>query len=341
MVRKVLLSIAGFLLIIVIWNADLIIYGIGQAYGQIKIIIQARSVEDMLSDDTVSNEIKEKLKLVNEIKVWAITEMGLNPTRNYTTMYDQKGKPVLWVVRACEPFHLVNKEWYFPVIGTVSYKGYFSVNKAIKLRDQLKEEGYDTYLREVDAWSTLGWFKDPIMSEMLQGTPGDLASTVIHELTHATIFVKDSLSFNENLASFIGDEGAEAFLVSNYGESSVLLKDYRSKRSDRQKFTGHFISGANKLDSLYTSFTEGTKETQKWQQKMQMIRMIVDALDTISFNNMAFKNKFEKQLPNNAYFMSFLLYRSEQSDLDSVLNKNFGGNLKEMILSLKLKYPRN
>lgn len=336
-----MLAVAGLFLIFVIWNAELIIYGIGQAYGQIKIIMQARPVEEILRDDTVNDEIKEKLKLVNKIKAWAIIELGLNPTRNYTTMYDQKGKPVLWVVRACDPFRLSNKEWHFPVIGTVSYKGFFNVKKAIKLRDQLKEEGYDTYLREVDAWSTLGWFKDPIMSEMLRDTPGDMANTVIHELTHATIFVKDSLTFNENLASFIGDKGAETFLTSIYGDASALLQDYIDAKRDRQRYSDHFILGAQKLDSLYASFSDGSTETYKINKKMQMIRMIVDALDTVSFNNSDFKRKFEKQLPNNAYFMSFLLYRSEQSDLNAILNKNFGGNLVEMISSMKRKYPQN
>ena len=336
-----MLAVAGLFLIFVIWNAELIIYGIGQAYGQIKIIMQARPVEEILRDDTVNDEIKEKLKLVNKIKAWAIIELGLNPTRNYTTMYDQKGKPVLWVVRACDPFRLSNKEWHFPVIGTVSYKGFFNVKKAIKLRDQLKEEGYDTYLREVDAWSTLGWFKDPIMSEMLRDTPGDMANTVIHELTHATIFVKDSLTFNENLASFIGDKGAETFLTSIYGDASALLQDYIDAKRDRQRYSDHFILGAQKLDSLYASFSDGSTETYKINKKMQMIRMIVDALDTVSFNNSDFKRKFEKQLPNNAYFMSFLLYRSGQSDLNAILNKNFGGNLVEMISSMKRKYPQN
>ncbi len=336
-----MLAVAGLFLIFVIWNAELIIYGIGQAYGQIKIIMQARPVEEILRDDSVNDEIKEKLKLVNKIKAWAIIELGLNPTRNYTTMYDQKGKPVLWVVRACDPFRLSNKEWHFPVIGTVSYKGFFNVKKAIKLRDQLKEEGYDTYLREVDAWSTLGWFKDPIMSEMLRDTPGDMANTVIHELTHATIFVKDSLTFNENLASFIGDKGAETFLTSIYGDASALLQDYIDAKRDRQRYSDHFILGAQKLDSLYASFSDGSTETYKINKKMQMIRMIVDALDTVSFNNSDFKRKFEKQLPNNAYFMSFLLYRSGQSDLNAILNKNFGGNLVEMISSMKRKYPQN
>ena len=336
-----MLAVAGLFLIFVIWNAELIIYGIGQAYGQIKIIMQARPVEEILRDDSVNDEIKEKLILVNKIKAWAIIELGLNPTRNYTTMYDQKGKPVLWVVRACDPFRLSNKEWHFPVIGTVSYKGFFNVKKAIKLRDQLKEEGYDTYLREVDAWSTLGWFKDPIMSEMLRDTPGDMANTVIHELTHATIFVKDSLTFNENLASFIGDKGAETFLTSIYGDASALLQDYIDAKRDRQRYSDHFILGAQKLDSLYASFSDGSTETYKINKKMQMIRMIVDALDTVSFNNSDFKRKFEKQLPNNAYFMSFLLYRSEQSDLNAILNKNFGGNLVEMISSMKRKYPQN
>ena len=314
-------------------------YGIGQGYGQLKILVNARPVVEVLSDSTVDEGIKEKLRLVQEIREYSTGSLGLSNSKNYTTLYDQKGKPVLWVVRACHPYKLENVEWTFPFVGSVSYKGYFDLEKAIDLRDKLKEEGYDTYIREVSAWSTLGWFKDPILSEMLKDDAGDLANTIIHELTHATIFVNDSITFNENLASFIGDKGAEEFLMNAYPDSHAL-DEYRKLKEDRAAYARHFLRGANTLDSLYNSFNEGEPAERKEKLKQQTIGRIVAKLDTIDFHNPAYRNRFQEYLPNNAYFMSYLLYRSGQDDLESIYVDEFGNDLTAFISEMKKLHPK-
>jgi len=338
LVKQILLGVIVIIILLVIINFELVTYGLSQGYGQMKILIGARPIEDVMLDDGVDNQVKQKLVLVDAIRHYAMQDLGLKNSKNYTTFYDQKGEPLLWIVRACEPYKLENVEWTFPFVGTVSYKGYFNLNKAIKLRDQLRKNGYDTYIREVSAWSTLGWFKDPILSEMLNDEAGDLANTIIHELTHATIFVDDSITFNENLASFIGDKGAEEFLGNEYPDSEQLA-EYRNLKEDRAKYSSHFLAGAKYLDSLYSMYTEEMSEPEKKNSKEVAIRLIVDKLDTINFHNAAFRERFEDILPNNAYFMSYLLYRSGQESLDSLYNMQYDGDLRLFISAMKKLHP--
>ena len=336
--KKIALVVFGIIFLLVIINFQLITYGLSQGYGQMQILMGARPVEEVMLDNEVDNLVKGKLVLVDEIRNYAMQDLGLRNSKNYTTFYDQKGEPLLWIVRACQPYKLENVEWTFPFVGTVSYKGYFDLNKAIKLRDQLKEEGYDTYIREVSAWSTLGWFKDPILSEMLKDEPGDLANTIIHELTHATIFVEDSITFNENLASFIGDKGAEEFLKNMYPDSEALTA-YRNLKDDRAKYSSHFLAGAKYLDSIYSSYTQEMSPEEMKKSKEAAIRLIISRLDTINFHNTAFRDRFEDFLPNNAYFMSYLLYRSGQESLDSLYSIQYDGDLRLFISAMKKLHP--
>ncbi len=337
MIKKIL-AISGLVVILLfIIYYDLIIYGLGQGFGQIKVLVNAQSIEKILEKEDLQQETRRKLLLVGEIKKYAIEQLGLQNSKNYTTIYDQKGKPILWVVRACEPFALRNKEWHFPIVGTVSYKGYFNLEKAKKLRDQLKTQGYDTYIREVSAWSTLGWFKDPLMSGVLNNSDGDLANTIIHELTHATIFIKDSLTFNENLASFIGDKGAAFFLTWKYGQDSEEFISYINTKNDRKKFSNHFVLATQNLDSLYETFNEQMGD-ERLIKKEAMIRSIIINLDTILFSNKNFNNRFNESLPNNAFFMSYMLYRSGQSEMDELFRNEYNEDLKKMIMALKVMH---
>ena len=338
MIRKVLLGLVIVLMGAALLYWDLIQYGIGQGLGQLKVLREARPIAELLEDPALDENLKKKLRQVGEIKQFAIDEIQLKTSENYTTVYDQSGKPILWVVRACEPYQLKNKEWSFPIVGTVSYKGFFSLEKAKKLQAELQKDNYDTYILEVSAWSTLGWFKDPLMSEVLKDSEGGLANTIIHELTHATIFVKDSLTFNENLASFVGDKGAEFYLSSKYSATSEELKQYIYRKEDRANFSNHFILGAKKLDSLYKTLDDTSEEVKK-RRKNAMIQDIVDNLDTVSFHNKNYNSRFSKQLPNNAFFMSFLLYRSGQGTLDSLFYNEYNGNLSLMVTDMRKSHP--
>src|SRR6185295_19409025 len=218
MLKKFLLGIVLALLALSVYYWSLISYGVAQGLGQLKIIREARPVEEFIDDPVFPDSLKAKLKLVMQARRFAIDSLGLNDTDNYKTMYDQQGKERMWVIIACEPFRLKEKRWDFPVVGSVPYKGFFSEEKAKHERASLEAEGWDVSTRNPGGWSTLGWFTDPILSGMLRRSDGDLASLIIHETVHATIYVRDSSDFNENLASFIGDRGAEIFLARKFGD---------------------------------------------------------------------------------------------------------------------------
>ena len=155
---------------------------------------------------------------------------------------------------------------------------------------------------------------------------------VIHELTHATIFIKDSLDFNENLASFIGEKGAIKFLKYRYGTESAYRYDYINSEQDYIKYTNHMLTGTKYLDSLYKSFDSSMPDSLKNEEKTNMIRKIVNTVDTITFHNPnRFKGIYADILPNNCYFLSFTRYFSKIDQLELELEIEFGGDLNAFI----------
>ncbi len=338
--KKIGYGILALLVLLAIWQYELIYYGFVQAKGQINIVWNTREVHEVLADPSVADTIKQKLILVQEIRRFAIDSLGINESKNYTTLYDQQERPLLWVVTGAYPFELKAKEWRFPLLGSFAYKGFFDLQMAEKEEEELKSQGYDTEIGTVGGWSTLGWLRDPVLSGMLKRKEGDLANLIIHELTHGTLFVRDSTDFNENLASFIGDKGAEQFLIQKFGEKSKEYKSYISGKKDREKFTDHVLRGAEKLDSLYQSFSPKMDSVQKALSKSELIGQIVSQTDTIEFNSEnRYREYFNDFIPNNTFFMSFLRYRAKINIFEEEFQARFNGDLKSYLEYLKSRYP--
>lgn len=340
MINKILGVIFLILLSISLWQYELIVYGLAQARGQIHILSNVRLVEDVINDPVTPDSTVEKLMLIQQVKSYAVDSLGINDSKNYTTIYDQKGLPSLWNVTASEPFALQAVEWTFPIIGSFPYKGFFEYEMALKEKAKLDSDSLDTNIGIVGGWSTLGWFKDPILSNMLLRNKGDLADLIIHELTHGTLFVKDSVEFNENLATFIGREGAKRFLLETYGKNSIEFTSYEHSRADSEKFTSHILRGGEKLDSLYKTFTPEADFELKQRKKDTMMAQILNTTDTLTFVNEAkYREIIQYIVPNNAYFLSFIRYRSKLDFFESVLKKEFDDDLKLYLEYLKEKYP--
>jgi predicted aminopeptidase len=340
MLRWFLLSLMAVLVVLIFIYWELIVYGIQQGQGQFNIIWNAKPVEEYLKDPDFPDSLKARLELINDIRKFAIDSLGLKDTENYKTLYDQKGKEVMWVVIASEPFRLKSKEWEFPIVGSVPYKGFFKKERAEKLKQELEKDGWDVIVRNPGGWSTLGWFTDPILSKMLMRSEGDLANLIIHEMSHATIFVKDSVEFNENLSTFIGDRGAEQFLIFKYGRDSKEYTTYLQEDSDYLKFVDHMLRGANKLDSLYGTFRSNDPVDKKKFLKEQLIRKVVNAMDTLSLAlTRDPSSRFKNSLPNNAFFINYRQYQAKQTEFLEEWRIKFGGDLKAYIAYLSEKYP--
>ncbi len=332
----------GVSTLLVVGNYDLVDYGLKMGQGQLKILLGSKKIEKYLNDPNYPDSLKQKILLIQEIKKFTVDELGFQPSPNYKKLYDQKGKPMMHVVTGSEKYSLTPMIWKFPVIGKVTYKGFFSEEEANEEAERIEKEGFESRIRIVNAWSTLGWFRDPIMSSMLSEEPGDIAEVIIHELSHGTIFIKNNVDLSENLANFIGDKGAHFFLKKKFGENSKEYRDYVESASDYTKFSTHFISGAKMLDSLYASdYFKKLDIPEKDKIKKERIHQIVTAIDTISFFHPEhFIHKFDNKPPNNALFIVFRQYNSMQDVFEAEFQKEGQGDLKKYVEFLIRKYNK-
>lgn len=319
-----------------LFNCNSIWYGIQQGRGQLKIVWGAEKFDHYLKDENYPDSLKQKIQVVQEIREFAFDSLGLEPTKNYTKMYDQKGEPGMWVVTACSRYSLTSYKWKFPFLGAFGYKGYFNKKKAMKEAEELKAEGYDTDVSVVNAWSTLGWFKDPVMSSMLEKSNGQLARLLIHELTHSTLFVKNNVQFNENLASYIGDIGGALFLKSKYGEGSEEYIQYLQKLEDYKKIRTYLLRSTKALKVFYEK--EENRTEKRKRAKINEVIANLDTLDLVNTEKIKLFIKNKDQI-NNTFFTDFLMYREDQQLLDEEFKVKFKGNFKNYFVYLKQKYP--
>lgn len=337
--KRIGLGLLLLILIVYLWHFELANYGLMQLRGQLNVVNNAVPLEEFLEKPETTDEQRFKVQVIREARTFAFDSLGINYSDNYTKIFDQEDKPSMYVVTACEPFEFKARLWKFPVVGSVPYKGFFSREKAMEEARSIRAaDSIDVSVRTAGGWSTLGWFNDPVLSNMLKRSEGDLASLIIHELTHGTLYIKDSVTFNENLASFIGDKGAVLFLEAKYGKGAEEVNEFLARQADEERFKSYMLYASKKLDSTYTAIADFEKE-RKQEIKDQVIEDIRSGIDTVSFESDRYKGYFEKYKPNNTFFMSFLRYNSQLELLEEELNANFDGDLKRFLIYLKETYP--
>lgn len=340
--KRIGLGLLLLLLIVYVWHFELANYGLMQLRGQLNVVNNAIPLEEFLELPETTDEERFKIRVIQEARTFAFDSLGINYSDNYTKIFDQQDKPSMYVVTACEPFEFKARLWKFPVVGSVPYKGFFIREKAIEEARSIREaDSIDVSVRTAGGWSTLGWFNDPVLSNMLKRSEGDLASLIIHELTHGTLYIKDSVTFNENLASFIGDKGAVLFLEAKYGKGAAEVEGFLARQADEELFKNYMLLASKKLDSTYTAMAavDGLDRKEKQEMKDQVMEEIRSGIDTMSFQSDRYNGYFEKYKPNNTFFMSFLRYNSVLGLLEEELNANFGGDLKRFLIYLKETYP--
>ena len=316
-------------------------YGLGQLRGQLGVIFGAVPVADKLADPTFSEAKKDQLRLIARIKQFGVDSLGLDPSGSYETYYEHGDTALIWNVSACRPYELKAYQWHFPLAGAFGYKGFFDKAKAEAEAARLEAQGYETRLRPVSAWSTLGWLHDPTLSGMLRRDTASLANLILHELTHGTLFVPGSLAFNENLASFVGDYGAERFLAAEFGADSPELLRYQQRKSDRDAFAAYIVTQSKALDSLYRSFPPSLPEAEKAQRKAAFFTGFVAALQAQEgrFHNPGWAHIFDERPPTNNFFLSYLRYRGQQNQFREAFEQEFGGDFAAYLAALKERYP--
>ncbi|MFT4033232.1 MAG: aminopeptidase [Siphonobacter sp.] len=335
--KQFLLSLSIVIVFLVIWQWKWVSYGWMQLSGGANVILKARSVTEMMADSSVPDSLKAKLRFVEEIRRFAVDSLGLTDTPNYQSYYDQHGQPICYILTVAEKYQMKSVDFSFPLIGSFEYKGFFDLQRAKE--EQKQWTNYDTDIDPVAAYSTLGYFHDPILSSMLELPAGKLASLLIHEMTHSTLFIKNNHEFNENLANFIGDYGAVRFLAQRFGTQSKEYRTYTEGKVFREKYIRHFNRGTHLLDSLYQSFAPQLSSTQKAQRKIQLIQQIISSTDSLYHDLPAVRKRRWTTLPNNAFFVGFSTYNSQRNEFENTFKKKFNSDFKRYLTFLKAQHP--
>lgn len=307
------------------------LYLLYQAKGQFLILANTESFYDFKKKHHLSPQQKSNLELIEKIKTYSVDSLGFTPTKNYTSIYDQGAKPLLWLITACEPFRFKAYHWYFPIVGNVSYKGFFKKELAQTEYNYLLEKGYDVELRTVSAWSTLGWFNDPVFSGMLDRPKGSLCHLIFHELFHATYYAPGTVNFNENLAEFIAHKATLRFLK----KDSIALNNYLQEQQDSEWINQYMLQNKQGLSSYYEQIKN---RPDRNHLKQARLKNIADSLSLLPLKNKKRIAKRGEEILRfkNAYFVGFMQYSSLQDSLEEVFNKIYRANIEKLVQDLKL-----
>jgi predicted aminopeptidase len=294
---------------------------------------RARSIEKVLAEGALGGDVEEMLRTVQEIRRYAVEQIGLEQNRNYTRYLELDKDYVVDVVTACAADSFSPHQWRFPIFGSFPYKGFYELSDAEREAARLEKRGLDVWIRRVDGFSTLGFFSDPIYSFMTDYSPYALADLIIHEQTHATIFIKNEIQFNEELATFVGREGALAFLRDRYGVGSAAYGQALAALEDWEAFRDRVIDLHDRLDRIYR--LEADRETilaEKARVVEEFNRRLISDAPKL-FHTDRFLG-FEGIPANNAYIMSFVRY-TQDLDLFYKLYETKGRDLRLTVEVLK------
>ena len=222
----------------------------GQAIqGQYEIVTRQQRIEKLLADPQTPAPLKAKLQLVQSLRSFAAKDLKLPVDGHYQKYVDVHRPFVVWNVEAAPEFSLAPKTWWYPFAGSLEYRGYFSERGARHYAARLQQKGYDVYVGGVEAYSTLGWFKDPVLNTFISNPESDLAETLFHELGHQRVFASGDTDFNEAFATTVGQEGARRWLRAKGGQAAG--EKYQAELRRTRQFARLIANTRERLEALY------------------------------------------------------------------------------------------
>jgi predicted aminopeptidase len=281
-------------------------YVMQAARGQMQIVNARRPIARVIEDPATPAELLRRLEVVRAAREFASREIDLPDNRSYTRYADLQREYVVWNVVATPEFSVEPREWCFPIVGCVAYRGYFREASARKFAAKLRREGLDTVVEGVPAYSTLGKFDDPIMNTMMSYGDDELAAIMFHELSHQVVFIPNDSSFNEAFAITVEQEGLARWLTAQ-GRAADLQRHRERRR--RQAESIQVI--ARRRDQLAALYASGVAPAIMRQRKAQIFAALADELEALDARY-GFKSRLVAELesspPNNARLASLGTY---------------------------------
>ncbi|MDP6679284.1 MAG: aminopeptidase [Verrucomicrobiota bacterium] len=217
--------------------------------GHLQLTTGLTPIQKVIEQDDTNKELRRQLELVTELRDFAENKLSLDVGKAYSKYKHLDRSAAVWVVYAASTFSTELQTWKYPIVGEYQSKGFFKERMAKEYSAKLHSQGYDVYVGEAAAYSTLGWFSDPLLSTFLDGTDEELAETLFHELAHRTYYLKGDTMFNESFATSFAQKSVQLWLKEK-GEEKRLGK-YRKKLKRRDEFRSLLQETKNGLSLIY------------------------------------------------------------------------------------------
>jgi predicted aminopeptidase len=297
-------------------------YVLRAGYEEARILWNRKPIVEILQRPNLDEATRAKLQLVLRVRQFAEHDLKFNVDGSYATLSEIE-TPLVYVVSAAPKTRLEPYTWWFPIIGSVAYKGYFKEDAARHEVQALQRKDYDTAVVRALAFSTLGWFADPLLPHLLKFDQEILVNTIIHELLHSTFYLAGETAFNESLANFAGHRGAIAFFMHEFGSEAPLTRRAMTSWESELILSSFVAESAEKLKALYSS---SLSEEEKLRQREGLFTHLQEEFRKLP-NPVRRNTDFASIKLNNAVFLQQYVYVKDLALFERVYQQS-GQNLQ-------------
>jgi predicted aminopeptidase len=271
-------------------------YYLQSMFGHLDVISRAKPVDTVIADDSTDPALRKRLEQARAMRVFASRSLGLPDNASYTTYADLQRPYVLWNVFATPELSLNLQQWCFPVAGCVSYRGYYDRADADRFAKALDQQRLDVSVGGVPAYSTLGWFDDPLLSTFVQYPEGELARLIFHELAHQVVYVPGDTTFNESFASAVEEIGVEKWFAQRNDPAAALA--FRQYDERRRQFRELLIRHKTSLAAVYSQPVSDEVKRLGKQKVFESLRADYQQLKDSWGGNPAYDRWFSQPVNN-------------------------------------------
>lgn len=316
--KRLLQALILVMLSVLLLSCEAVSYYSQAARGQLAIVFSRQDIRRLLSEGELAAETSDKFQQVLAIREFAMQELQLPVGNHFTSYVDINREHVVWNVYAAPEFSLDPVSWCYPIAGCVSYRGYFSEAGALRYAERLSEEGYDVYTGGVDAYSTLGWFEDSLLSTVLGRQSFQLAGLIFHEMAHQVVYVPGETSFNESFATAVEREGIRRWLLASDQEDQLQIAQQSTSR--QQQFVALVSRYQEHFAELYDESIDQEMMRSRKEELQQTMRDEYEQLKTQWQGYAGYDSWFGQSL-NNAQLSTVSTYNDHVPLFDSLLSE--------------------
>ena len=291
-------------------------YYVQAAQGQWELTRKREPIEEVLERDDTTETLAARLRLVQEARQFAVDELALPDNDTYRTYADLEREFVVWNVFAAPEFSLEPKTWCYPIVGCVSYRGYFQKADAERVADRLREQGYDVAVGGVVAYSTLGRLEDPVLNTMMNWDDTELVAVLFHELAHQVLYVKGDTGFNESFATAVEETGVKRWLTARGDEAEYTA--YVARRELRQAIMELVAAARDDLEAVYAAPIDDDEKRQRKSDRLAKLQRDIAA--RLEEEGRKPGNWIAGEL-NNARLVPMILYEGRLDEFRALLEE--------------------